>query len=94
MTGGIITAAAAIMIVVFGAFVASPDRMLQQMGLGLAVGVLVDAVVIRCLIVPAVMRLLGAAAWWLPAPLDRLLPRVRLEGEEPARAAREEVSVP
>ncbi|WP_285665580.1 MMPL family transporter [Actinorhabdospora filicis] len=80
-TGGVITAAGAIMIVVFGAFVLSPDRMLQQFGLGLAVAVLLDAVVIRCLVVPTVMRLLGARAWWLPRWLDRILPRVALEKE-------------
>jgi putative drug exporter of the RND superfamily len=79
MTGGVITAAAAIMIVVFGAFVLSPTRMLQQFGLGLAVAVLLDALVIRCLIVPAVMRLFGARAWWLPGSLDRLLPKIALE---------------
>jgi RND superfamily putative drug exporter len=73
-TGGVITAAAAIMIVVFGAFLLSPDRMLRQFGLGLAVAVLVDALVIRCLVVPAVMRLLGARAWWLPRWLDRRVP--------------------
>ncbi|NKZ04007.1 MMPL family transporter [Actinomadura latina] len=78
-TGKVITAAAAIMIVVFSAFVLSPDRMLQQFGLGLAVAVLLDAVVIRCLIVPAVMQLLGEHAWWLPAPLARRLPKVALE---------------
>jgi putative drug exporter of the RND superfamily len=78
-TGKVITAAAAIMIVVFAAFVLSPDRMLQQFGLGLAVAVLLDAVVIRCLIVPAVMQLLGRHAWWMPAPLARRLPKVALE---------------
>jgi putative drug exporter of the RND superfamily len=78
-TGSVITAAAAIMIVVFGAFLLSPDRMLNQFGLGLAVAVLLDALVIRCLIVPAVMRLLGTKAWWLPRRLDRALPAVRLE---------------
>jgi uncharacterized membrane protein YdfJ with MMPL/SSD domain len=78
-TGGVITAAAAIMIVVFGAFMLSPDRMLQQMGFGMAVAVLLDAVVIRCLVVPAVMRLLGDRAWWLPRWLDRALPTLRLE---------------
>jgi RND superfamily putative drug exporter len=54
------------MIVVFGSFLLSPDRMLNQFGLGLAVAILVDAVVIRCLLVPAVMHILGARAWWLP----------------------------
>ncbi|MCZ4513250.1 MMPL family transporter [Streptomyces sp. ActVer] len=78
-TGKVITAAGAIMIVVFGAFMLSPDRMLQQFGLGLAVAILVDALVIRCLIVPAVMQLLGRRAWWLPAPLARRLPKVALE---------------
>ena len=81
-TGGVITAAAAIMIVVFGAFVLSPDRMLQQFGLGLAVAVFLDAVVIRCLMVPAVMRLLGTSAWWLPRWLDRLAPHIPLERPE------------
>jgi len=65
-TGGVVTAAASIMIVVFGSFLLSPDRMLNQFGLGLAVAILVDAVVIRCLLVPAVMQILGARAWWLP----------------------------
>jgi RND superfamily putative drug exporter len=78
-TGKVVTAAAAIMIVVFGAFLFSPDRMLQQFGLGLAVAVLVDALVIRCLILPGVMHLLGTSAWWLPGRLARRLPRVALE---------------
>ncbi|RBM17860.1 MMPL family transporter [Streptomyces sp. PT12] len=83
-TGSVITAAGAIMIVVFGAFVASPDRMLQQMGFGMAVAIFVDAVIIRCLIVPAAMRLMGRRAWWLPAPLARALPALRLERREAA----------
>nr|WP_032755406.1 MMPL family transporter [Streptomyces sp. SID8359] len=78
-TGKVITAAAAIMMFVFGAFVLSADRMLQQFGLGLAVAIFLDAVVIRCLIVPAVMQKLGRWAWWLPAPLDRRLPKVSVE---------------
>ncbi|WP_399892603.1 MMPL family transporter [Streptomyces sp. BBFR51] len=81
-TGKVITAAAAIMMFVFGAFVLSSDRMLQQFGLGLAVAILLDAVVIRCLIVPAVMQLLGKWAWWLPAPLARKLPEVSVERPE------------
>ncbi len=87
-TGGVITAAAAIMIVVFGAFVLSPDRMLQQFGLGLAVAILIDALVIRCLVVPAVMRLLGARAWWLPHGIDRRLPHVEVERPDPAAGRR------
>ncbi len=78
-TGKVITAAAAVMTVVFAAFVSSPDRMPQQFGLGLAVAILLDGVVIRCLIVPAVMRPLGRRAWWLPSWLRGALPRVRLE---------------
>ncbi|MEW2574210.1 MMPL family transporter [Streptomyces sp. NPDC047070] len=81
-TGKVITAAAAIMMFVFGAFVLSDDRMLQQFGLGLAVAILLDAVVIRCLIVPAVMQMLGTWAWWLPAPLARKLPKVSIEHPE------------
>ncbi|NIK55483.1 MMPL family transporter [Kribbella shirazensis] len=78
-TGSVITAAAAIMIVVFGAFLLSPDRMLKQFGLGLATAVLLDALLIRCVIVPAVLRLLGNRAWWLPRGLERVLPRIALE---------------
>ncbi|GIE88835.1 MMPL family transporter [Actinoplanes regularis] len=78
-TGRVVTAAAAIMVVVFGAFLLAPDRMLQQFGLGLAVAVLVDAVIIRCLLLPAVMHLFGDRAWWLPAALARGLPRLALE---------------
>jgi RND superfamily putative drug exporter len=78
-TGRVVTAAAAIMVVVFGSFLLSPDRMLRQFGLGLAVAVLLDAVVIRCLVVPAVMRLFGRWAWWLPPRLARRMPEVALE---------------
>jgi putative drug exporter of the RND superfamily len=74
-TGRVVTAAAAIMIVIFGAFLLSPDRMLKQFGLGLAIVILVDAVLIRSIALPAVMQLLGRWAWWLPGWLDRLLPR-------------------
>jgi RND superfamily putative drug exporter len=78
-TGRVITAAGAIMIVVFGAFILSPERMLQQFGLGLAAAILLDAFVIRCLMVPAIMQLLGERAWWLPRWLRRRLPRLALE---------------
>src|SRR5829696_2480153 len=81
-TGGVITAAGAIMIVVFGAFLLSPERMLQQFGLGLAVAILLDAFLVRCLIVPAVMGLLGDRAWWMPGWLARRLPRIALEPTE------------
>lgn len=78
-TGTVITAAGSIMIVIFAAFVLSPQRLLQQAGFAFAVAIFVDAVIIRCMIVPAAMQLLGRRAWWLPAPLARLLPKVRLE---------------
>jgi putative drug exporter of the RND superfamily len=78
-TGRVVTAAAAIMVVVFAAFLLDPGRMLEQFGLGLAVAVFVDALVIRCLLLPAVMQLLGRRAWWLPRWLAPALPRVALE---------------
>lgn len=73
-TGGVITAAASIMVVVFGSFMLVPDRMLQEMGFVMAIAVALDALVIRCLAVPAAMRLLGARAWWLPPALERVVP--------------------
>jgi RND superfamily putative drug exporter len=78
-TGSVITAAGAIMVAVFGAFMLGPDRLLRQTGFGMAVAVFVAAVVIRCLLVPATMQLLGRRAWWLPAPLERVLPRLEVE---------------
>ncbi len=80
-TGRVITAAAAIMVVVFASFIATDDRMIKMFGLGLSVAILIDAVVIRCLLVPAIMSLLGRASWWLPGWLDRLLPHVAIERE-------------
>ncbi|MER5915157.1 MMPL family transporter [Streptomyces sp. NPDC001982] len=78
-TGSVVLAAGAIMVAVFGAFILGGDRMLQQFGFGMAVAVFVDAVVIRCLIVPAALQLMGWHAWWIPAGLDRRLPRVDIE---------------
>ena len=86
-TARVITAAAAIMVVVFLSFVLGANVSVKQVGLGLAVAVLIDATVVRMVLVPAVMELLGPANWWLPRPLARILPRTSpLEGEPLADA--------
>jgi RND superfamily putative drug exporter len=92
-TGRVITSAALIMIVVFLSFVASPVPSLKMLGLGLATAILIDATVVRMLLVPATMALVGNANWWLPGWLDRVLPRLTVEGSldeggdsEPTRA--------
>ncbi len=72
------------MVCVFGSFVLSDLRALKLIGLGLAVAVAVDATIVRVVLVPATMELLGRANWWLPRWLDRLLPKVHVEGTEPA----------
>ena len=74
-TARVITAAAAIMVVVFLAFVFSTEVFLKLMGVGMATAILVDATVVRMVLVPAVMQLMGRANWWIPRWLDRLLPR-------------------
>ncbi|MEU4553350.1 MMPL family transporter [Micromonospora violae] len=77
----VVTAAALIMISVFGGFVFLEDPVIKSMGFALAIGVAIDAFVVRMTIVPAVMSLLGDRAWWLPRWLDRALPNVDIEGE-------------
>jgi RND superfamily putative drug exporter len=79
-TGRVITAAAAIMIAVFAAFVPSQDIVLKVIGIGMASAILVDATVVRTLLVPAVMQLLGRANWWMPSRLGRVLPELHIEG--------------
>ncbi len=79
-TGKVIVVAASIMVFVFGAFVGGDARTIKLMGLGMAAAVLLDAFVIRMLIVPALMHRLGRANWWLPAWLDRVLPHLSIEG--------------
>jgi putative drug exporter of the RND superfamily len=83
-TARVITAAAAIMFCVFAGFVLGSDRSLKMFGLGLAVAVLLDATVVRLVLVPATMELLGDRNWWLPRWLDRVLPVVHVEPVEPA----------
>jgi putative drug exporter of the RND superfamily len=78
-TGRIITTAAVIMIAVFAAFIPSPEVFLKVIGIGMATAILVDATVVRTLLVPAVMHMLGPANWWLPAWLDRRLPQLHTE---------------
>ncbi|GGW46465.1 MMPL family transporter [Streptomyces xantholiticus] len=78
-TSRVINSAAVIMISVFLAFVLSGDRVIAMFGIGLAAAVALDAFVLRTLLVPALMHLLGGANWWLPRGLDRLLPRISIE---------------
>jgi RND superfamily putative drug exporter len=79
-TAKVITAAAAIMVVVFGSFLLENDRVLKLMGIGLATAIFLDATVVRMLLVPATMELLGDKNWWLPRWLDRILPNIDVEG--------------
>ena len=82
-TARVITAAAAIMIVVFGAFMLEDNRIIKLFGLGLSMAVLLDASLVRMLLVPATMELLGERNWWLPRWLDRIVPNLNIEGTEP-----------
>jgi RND superfamily putative drug exporter len=85
-TARVITAAAAIMVVVFLAFLAAPDVFLKLFGIGLAVAIFLDATIVRMVLVPAVMQLLGERSWWLPRWLDRVLSEGGIEGRAPAPA--------
>ncbi len=80
-TARVITAAAAIMVFIFGSFLLEGDRGIKLAGLGLSVAILLDATVVRMLLVPATMELLGDWNWWLPRWLDRLIPTINVEGE-------------
>jgi RND superfamily putative drug exporter len=104
LTGRVITAAAAIMICVFLSFILGNERALKEFGFGLAAAVFLDAVVVRCMLLPAVLELLGSMTWKLPGWLDARLPRFNIEGSagrepaegselEPARAEREATPV-
>ncbi|MFE2492846.1 MMPL family transporter [Streptomyces scopuliridis] len=84
ITARVISCAALIMVSVFAAFILSDNIVVKMLGLGLAVSVLIDATIVRLLLVPAVMTLLGESAWWLPRWLDRILPQADREGEEAA----------
>ncbi len=90
----VITAAASIMVFVFGSFLLNGNPTVQQFGIGLAVAVIIDATIVRCLLVPALMVLMGKINWYMPRRLDPLVPRVSIEGaeffEERDRAAAQE----
>jgi putative drug exporter of the RND superfamily len=92
-TARVITAAAAIMIAVFGAFVANDLRSIKLIGFGLAAAVLVDATLVRMLLVPATMELLGAKNWWMPRWLDRILPKLHIESTAEGEFERKPKSV-
>ena len=79
-TAQVITAAAAIMVVVFGSFVFEDDRSGKLFGIGFALAVLLDATIVRMLLVPATMELLGDKNWWMPGWLDRILPKLNVDG--------------
>ena len=83
----VITAAAAIMICVFGSFVLGDLRVLKMFGFGLAVAVLIDATIVRLVLVPATMELLGDRNWWFPQWLDRLLPTCTSGSRPPTSTA-------
>jgi len=78
----VITAAALIMVFVFGSFVLNGDPTIKQFGVGLAVAVILDATVVRCLLVPALMLLMGNLNWWMPRWMDRAIPHMSIEGAE------------
>jgi putative drug exporter of the RND superfamily len=90
----VVVAAALIMIAVFAGFIGESDSMIKMIGFGLASAVLLDAFVVRMAIVPAVLALLGDKAWWLPKWLDRILPRVDVEGEALTRGGADPEPVP
>jgi RND superfamily putative drug exporter len=92
-TARIITSAAAVMVTVFGAFAFASLLPIKEIGFGLAAAVFLDATIIRIVLVPATMRLMGKWNWWLPGWLDRLLPRVSLEAEAPGPEERVPASV-
>jgi len=84
-TARVITAAAAIMVAVFGSFVLGPDRIIKEFGIGLSTAIFIDATVVRLMLVPATMELLGDRNWWIPKWLDRILPHISVDGPAESR---------
>lgn len=91
-SGGVVTAAGLIMIAVFTGFMMAPDPMTKVIGLALTFGVLFDAFIVRMMIVPAVMLLMGKAAWYMPKWLDKILPNIDIEGESIMKELEKETS--
>ncbi|HXW59057.1 MAG TPA: MMPL family transporter [Solirubrobacteraceae bacterium] len=81
LTGRVVTAAAAIMVLVFLSFMLLNGRIIKEFGLSLASAVFLDALVVRCMLLPSVLHLVGPRTWWIPAWLERILPRIKIEGE-------------
>ncbi len=94
VTGRVISAAAAIMICVFLSFTLGNERTLKEFGFGLAVAVFVDAIIVRCLLLPASLELLGRVTWWLPKWLDRRMPHFNIEGSAARPSAPDEAPAP
>jgi RND superfamily putative drug exporter len=93
-TGRTITAAAAIMVLVFGAFVLGGERVIKLFGIGLASAVFLDALIVRSVLVPGLMLLVGDRNWWLPSWLDRIVPRLNVEGQGSTVPEREPGATP
>jgi RND superfamily putative drug exporter len=93
-TARVITAAAAIMIAVFMSFVLGDLRVLKLLGLGLAVAIFIDASIVRMVLVPSTMELLGKANWWMPRWLDRLIPHISVEAPPDLRPAAADAAEP
>ena len=92
LTGRVVTAAAAIMVCVFLSFMLGEDRIIKEFGLSLASAVFLDALVVRCMLLPAALDIIGRATWQIPGWLERLLPRVNVDGtmQREGAAARDE----
>jgi RND superfamily putative drug exporter len=88
-TARVITSAALIMIAVFGSFILGDERVIKEFGFGLAIAIFLDATIVRLMLVPSFMELMGSLNWWLPPFLDRLIPNIDIEGlpREPETAA-------
>jgi putative drug exporter of the RND superfamily len=93
LTGRVVTAAAAIMVCVFLSFVLGEERVIKEFGLSLAAAVFLDALIVRCMLLPAVLHIVGERTWRIPTWLDRVLPRVNIEGTSVHPVAAEEAEL-